>query len=48
MFYRALQARGVETELVVYPGEGHANRQPKHRVDVLRRTLEWFRAHDKP
>ena len=47
MFYRALAARGVEAGLVVYPGEGHAIRQPKHRADVLRRTLDWFERHDR-
>ena len=46
MFYRALRANGVETAMVIYPGEGHGIRQPKHRVDVLRRTLDWFQAHD--
>jgi dipeptidyl aminopeptidase/acylaminoacyl peptidase len=47
MFHQVLKARGVETELVVYPGEGHAIRQPAHREDVLRRTLDWFDRHDK-
>jgi dipeptidyl aminopeptidase/acylaminoacyl peptidase len=48
MFHRALRANGVETAMVIYPGEGHAIRQPRHRADILRRTLDWFRAHDKP
>jgi dipeptidyl aminopeptidase/acylaminoacyl peptidase len=47
VFYRALRANGVETEMVIYPGEGHGIRQPRHREDVLRRTLAWFAAHDK-
>lgn len=46
MFHHALRARGVETEMVIYPGEGHGIRRPRHREDVLRRTLAWFRAHD--
>jgi len=41
-FWHALQALKVPTQLVVYPGEGHAFRTPDHRVDVLRRTLAWF------
>ena len=41
-----LSKDGVETAMVIYPGEGHAIRQPRHREDVLRRTLDWFRAHD--
>jgi dipeptidyl aminopeptidase/acylaminoacyl peptidase len=47
MFYQALRARGVPTQLVIYPGEGHGIRQPRHREDVLRRTLAWFAEHDK-
>jgi dipeptidyl aminopeptidase/acylaminoacyl peptidase len=42
MFYRALKARGVRTQMVIYPGEGHGIRQPRHREDVLRRALAWF------
>ena len=47
MFYQALRARQVPTEMVVYPNEGHAIRQPRHREDVLRRTLAWFEKHDR-
>jgi dipeptidyl aminopeptidase/acylaminoacyl peptidase len=46
-FHRALLSRGVPTGLVLYPGEGHGIRQPRHREDVLRRTLEWFAQHDR-
>jgi dipeptidyl aminopeptidase/acylaminoacyl peptidase len=42
MFYHALKAHGVPTEMVIYPGEGHGIRQPRHREDVLRRVLAWF------
>ncbi len=41
-FYQALRARGVPTEMVIYPNEGHGIRQPRHREDVLRRVLAWF------
>jgi len=41
-FHQALKARGVVTEMLIYPGEGHGIRQPRHREDVLRRALEWF------
>jgi dipeptidyl aminopeptidase/acylaminoacyl peptidase len=47
MFHQALRARGVPTEMVIYPDEGHGIRQPRHREDVLRRTLAWFAAHEK-
>lgn len=48
MYHQALLARGVPTQLAIYPDEGHGIRQPKHQVDVLRRTLAWFAVHDKP
>lgn len=48
MFHRALRETGVETEMVIYPDEGHGIRQLPHREDVLRRTLEWFGRHDAP
>jgi len=41
-FWHALRAQGVKTQLVVYPGEGHAFRDPAHRRDVLERALNWF------
>jgi dipeptidyl aminopeptidase/acylaminoacyl peptidase len=40
--YMALKRRGVESVLVRYPREGHGLREPKHRVDALERTLNWF------
>ncbi|MBI4622189.1 MAG: S9 family peptidase [Verrucomicrobia bacterium] len=47
MFYRALKEVGVDTEMVIYPDEGHGIRQLPHREDVLRRVLAWFERHDK-
>lgn len=46
-FHQALVANKVETQMVIYPDEGHGIRQPKHREDVLRRMLDWFAKHDK-
>ena len=40
--YMGLKRRGVETVLLRYPREGHGLREPRHRVDALQRTLEWF------
>ena len=40
--YMALRRRGVETQLVRYPREGHGFREPRHRQDALERTLDWF------
>jgi len=41
-FWHALQALGVETELVIYPNEGHVFNQPKDQRDVIERTVAWF------
>ena len=46
MYYRALQKAGVETQLVIYPDEGHGIKQLPHQADVLRRVLDWFARHD--
>jgi dipeptidyl aminopeptidase/acylaminoacyl peptidase len=48
MFHRRLRARGVPTEMVIYPDEGHGIRQLPHREDVLQRILAWFEKHDVP
>ena len=41
-FHRALQDRGVETELVVYPREGHGITERAHKLDQSRRSVQWF------
>jgi dipeptidyl aminopeptidase/acylaminoacyl peptidase len=41
-FWHALKTRGVKTQMVVYPGEGHAIRKPEHVQDLLERTITWF------
>jgi dipeptidyl aminopeptidase/acylaminoacyl peptidase len=46
-FWHALKTLGVKTQLVVYPGEGHGFRDPKHREDVLKRTVAWFNEYLK-
>ena len=46
-FHRGLRRFGVETELVVYPREGHGLREEKHQIDVLNRILDWFDGHLK-
>ncbi|HET8629196.1 MAG TPA: S9 family peptidase [Thermomicrobiales bacterium] len=46
--YNALRKLGVPTELVLYPGESHGmsrNGRPLHRVDRVRRILDWFARH---
>ena len=46
MFYRALKSAGVETQMVIYPDEGHPIRSLPHQEDVLHRVLDWFAKHD--
>lgn len=41
-FFRALKDRGVETQLVLYPGAGHGPREPRHARDVVERSLGWL------
>jgi len=41
-YWHALKSLGVPTQLVVFPGEGHAISQPKNRRDLMRRMLGWF------
>jgi dipeptidyl aminopeptidase/acylaminoacyl peptidase len=41
-FYAALVERGVPTELVVYPREGHGFQEREHRLDATQRTVAWF------
>ena len=46
MMYRGLRDAGVETEMVVYPREGHGFEEPRHVLDRLRRIADWFSRHD--
>jgi dipeptidyl aminopeptidase/acylaminoacyl peptidase len=41
-FWHALKTLGVPTQLVVYPGEGHAISNREHQKDILQRSLDWF------
>jgi dipeptidyl aminopeptidase/acylaminoacyl peptidase len=40
--YQALRHRGVSTQFVHYPREGHGLREPNHRLDEMRRCLAWM------
>jgi dipeptidyl aminopeptidase/acylaminoacyl peptidase len=41
-YWNGLKAMGVQTNLVIYPDEGHAIHAPDHVADARRRTVEWF------
>ena len=42
IWYRALRRYGVETEMVIYPREGHSLVEPAHLKDRLNRFVAWF------
>ena len=46
--WHALKALGVETQLVVFPDEGHVPQKPAHKLDIERRTVGWFDKHLAP
>lgn len=46
--YQGLKDRGVETELVLYPREGHGDmsmRERAHQLDLMRRIVGWYERH---
>ncbi|MEI9988912.1 MAG: S9 family peptidase [Rhizomicrobium sp.] len=43
--YRALKHFGVETQLVLYPGEGHSPRKGADNIDMFQRILDWYDRH---
>jgi dipeptidyl aminopeptidase/acylaminoacyl peptidase len=47
-FWHALNALGVPTKLVVYPGAGHWFHAPDQVADLRRREAEWFETYLKP
>ncbi len=44
-FFRALRDLGVETELFVYPREGHGFKEEAHITHVTERILDWITKH---
>jgi dipeptidyl aminopeptidase/acylaminoacyl peptidase len=47
-FYSGLKDVGVETEMVVYPREGHNIQEYAHQLDLQKRVVAWFNKHLKP
>ena len=41
--YRSLTDLGKPIELYIYPNELHVRNQPKHRLEIYERNLDWFR-----
>jgi prolyl oligopeptidase len=46
-FYNGLKDAGVEAQLVIYLRERHSIQEYSHKLDVLKRMLEWFDKHLK-
>ncbi|HEX8233225.1 MAG TPA: S9 family peptidase [Caulobacteraceae bacterium] len=46
--YQALRTQGVETRLVIYPGQHHRITKPSYLRDRLRRYVDWYGKHLKP
>ncbi len=46
--YQALRSLGVESELVIYPGQHHAITKPSYRRDRQARYLAWYDKYLKP
>ena len=42
MLYRTLQEMAVDVQMVIYPRSPHVPREPKQRIDVMKRNLEFF------
>lgn len=40
--YQALSSLGVETQLVIYPGQHHGLKKPSHEVDRMQRFIDWY------
>ena len=43
--YQALKSLGIDTELVIYPGQFHGITKPSYLKDRLQRYLDWYDAH---
>jgi dipeptidyl aminopeptidase/acylaminoacyl peptidase len=43
--YTALKKQGVDTQLVIYKGEGHLVTSPQNQRDLLTRILDWIDTH---
>jgi dipeptidyl aminopeptidase/acylaminoacyl peptidase len=43
--YQALKSLGVDTQLVIYPGQFHGLTVPSYERDRLQRYVDWFNKH---
>jgi dipeptidyl aminopeptidase/acylaminoacyl peptidase len=43
--YRALKARGVQTRLIIFPGQGHGLLKPRENYALMVQNYRWFVHH---
>lgn len=43
--YQALRSRGIETRLIIYPGQFHGLTRPSFLKDRMQRWLSWYELH---
>ena len=46
--FQGLKMLGVETEMLIFPREGHPIIEPAHQIEFLTALLAWFRKHLNP
>ena len=46
--YQALKSLGVDTQLVIYPGQFHGITTPTYKIDRFQRYLDWYEKYLKP
>jgi dipeptidyl aminopeptidase/acylaminoacyl peptidase len=46
--YQALKSLGVDTQLVIYPGQFHGITTPTYKIDRYQRYLDWYAKYLKP
>jgi dipeptidyl aminopeptidase/acylaminoacyl peptidase len=46
--FQGLKMMGVETEMLIFPREGHAIVEPAHQIAFLTALLAWFRKYLPP
>ena len=46
--YQALKSQGIDTQLIIYPGQFHGITMPSYQRDRLERYLAWFDKYLKP
>ena len=46
--YQALKSQGIDTQLVIYPGQFHGLTMPSYERDRLQRYIDWYNKYLQP